>query len=97
MATKAYTDKFLEFRRQARIERPVRLTTNHSNDSDDPLMLTIDNGTEMTSYDEGAAQKRLENVIAPEWMRKIKPIEQSLDTIKMESMDCSLFLIMLNL
>jgi hypothetical protein len=85
MATKLHTTKFVEYRRAARTDRPIRLTS--SNDSDDPLMLSVDNGVEMTNMEEGKAQKRLENAVAPDWMRKIKPIEHSLESIKLESIN----------
>jgi hypothetical protein len=85
MATKEHNTKFLEYRSSAIADRPVRVTGNHSNDSDDPLMLTVDQGMEMSSVTNEAARRRLENVVVPEWLKRIKPLEQALDSLLLES------------
>ena len=84
MATKEL-NKFSELRASARQSRPPRLSGNHSNDSDDPLMLTVEEGAEMTTYGNEAARRRLANVVVPDWLKRIKPLESALDNILLES------------
>lgn len=81
MATKDLT-KFVEYRAAA---RPTRPTRHHSNDSDDPLMLSVHDGTEMSTFGNDAARRRLANVVVPEWLKRIKPLESGLDNIMLES------------
>lgn len=80
MATKQLA-KFADFRAAARQSRPPRLSGNNSNDSDDPLMLTVEGATEMNTFGSEAARLRLANVVVPDWLRRIKPIESALDDI----------------
>lgn len=84
MATKEHP-KFSEYRAAARHSRPPRLSGNHSNDSDDPLMLTVEDGAEMSTFGNEAARRRLANVVVPDWLKRIKPLESALDDILLES------------
>ena len=80
MATKQLS-RFTDYRNAARQTRPPRLTGNNSNDSDDPLMLTVEGSTEMSPMGSDAAARRLANVRVPDWLKRIKPIESALDDI----------------
>lgn len=78
MATK-HLQRFGDYRNAARTTRPTRLTGNNSNDSDDPLMLTVEGSTEMGPMGGDATARRLANVKVPDWLKRIKPIEKALD------------------
>lgn len=77
MATKPLTDKFIEYRRAALRDISDRASTN-SNDSDDPL---VDN----TPAVQLSGSRRLESVVPPDWLKKIKPIETMFGAISLES------------
>jgi hypothetical protein len=83
MATKQLS-KFVEYRTTARQDRPVHLAMPPSHEYDEPLMQSMDNGTEMSSYGNDAARRRLANVSVPAWLRRIKPLESAMENINLE-------------
>lgn len=47
-------------------------------------MQSMENGSEMVSFGNEAARMRLANVIVPQWLRRIKPLESALENINLE-------------
>ena len=84
MATKDLT-KYGEYRSSARADRPVFVSRASANESHEPLMQSMENGSEMVSFGNEAARMRLANVIVPQWLRRIKPLESALENINLES------------
>lgn len=89
MATK-HLGKYEEYRTQARSSRPIRLGGSSPKNSDDPLGLSIEGGSEDPVGVSDAVRLRLANVVVPVWLKKIKPLEMALDNVLVESTCCIL-------
>ena len=85
MATKQL-EKYGSYREEARSRRKVYLSPLLNQGSDDPLMLTVTNVPDGTGEVPEVVRKRLEKVMIPAWLKKIKPLESALDSLLLESM-----------
>lgn len=78
MATKACC-KFQDFQVAARRERSIRPQESGAYDSDDPLMVTSDEGGDITLTPLRPLKRRLSPI--PDWLKQVKPLEFVLDSI----------------
>jgi syntaxin 16 len=83
MATKQL-EKYGSYREEARSRRKVYLSPLLNQGSDDPLMLTVANVPDGTGEVPEVVRKRLEKVMIPAWLKKIKPLESALDSLLLE-------------